>query len=256
MCYSVSQLKLKKYKNAVRAGLDDEARIKLYQDYIDSYFKEFDINQKSYKYYHVSGFDTEKTLTVIVDEPEFLQEMTWGLVPNWIKDQVKASEIRTKTINARGETIFEKPSFKDASLNKRCLLVVDGFFEYHRKAGRKIPYRIQRKDNRPMIIAGIWDENKLLNTRSFSIVTAEANELMIEIHNNGKEARMPLLLNEQTATDWLKPISANELSELRSIIKPSNLEIEAFPVRQILGQNGVGDSPKAIELFDETPTLF
>ena len=138
MCYSVSQLKLKKYKNAIRAGLDDDTRIRLYQDYLDSYFKEFDINQKDYKYYHVSGFNYDKPLTVIVDEPDFLQEMSWGLIPNWVGSEEKASEIRTKTINARGETMFEKPSFKDAALNKRCLLIVDGFFEYHIKPGRKI----------------------------------------------------------------------------------------------------------------------
>lgn len=256
MCYSVSQLKLKKYKKAVRAGLDDETRIKLYQDYLDSYFKEFDINQKDYKYYHVSGFDNDKPLTVIVDEPEFLQEMTWGLIPNWVKDDRKASEIRTKTINARGETMFEKPSFKEASLNKRCLLIVDGFFEYHRKGGRKIPYRIQREDEKPLVIAGIWDDNKDLNIRTFSIVTTVANNLMIEIHNNGKEARMPLLLNETDAADWMSPISNQGLSKIRTKIKPSSVKLKAFPVRQLLGNNGVGDTPEAIEYFNDTPTLF
>jgi putative SOS response-associated peptidase YedK len=258
MCYSVSQLKLKKYKNAIRAGLDDDTRIRLYQDYLDSYFKEFDINQKDYKYYHVSGFNYDKPLTVIVDEPDFLQEMSWGLIPNWVGSEEKASEIRTKTINARGETMFEKPSFKDAALNKRCLLIVDGFFEYHRKPGRKIPYRIKRKDDRPLIIAGIWDESKALNTRTFSIVTTEANELMTEIHNNGKEARMPLLLDEKTASTWLKPIASDmDKQDITKLIKPSkDIALDAFPVRQILGGNGVGDDPKAIDPFDEIPTLF
>lgn len=257
MCYSVSQLKYKAYKNAVRAGLDDETRIKLFQDWLDAYCDENDFDRKEYKYYHVSGFDYDKPLSVIVDEPEFIQELTWGLVPNWVSDQDKANDIRIKTINARGETMFEKTSFKDAALSKRCLVVVDGFFEYHKKAGKKVPYRITRKDNRPMILAGIWDENKSLNTRTFSIVTTEANELMKEIHNTGKESRMPLVLEDSNAAEWLRPISKDfKLTDIRKKIKASELDLEAYPVRQLLGKSGVGDSPKAIEPFDETPTLF
>ena len=128
----------------------------------------------------------------------------WGLIPKWAKDE----SIREYTLNARIETINEKPSFRD-SLNKRCLIIADGFYEWQwldTKGKKKQKYLITLPNHSLFAFAGIWSEWVDKNTgeivKSYSIVTTQANDLMAEIHNHKK--RMPIILNSENETDWLK----------------------------------------------------
>ncbi len=136
-------------------------------------------------------------------EPNIIQHYRWGLVPLWAKDD----QIKQYTLNAKIETLSEKPSFR-SSLNKRCLILVDGFYEWQwldPKGKQKQKYIITLPNNEPFALGGLWSywEDKLtgniLNT--FTIVTTAANELMSQIHNSKK--RMPVILDKNNEKEWL-----------------------------------------------------
>jgi putative SOS response-associated peptidase YedK len=123
----------------------------------------------------------------------------WGLIPSWSKDPT----IGDRLINARGETIAEKPSFRGGFKYKRCLILADGFYEWKSQPGTKtkIPHFIHMKDRRAFAFAGLWDEWHSpdgSSIRSCTIITTEANELMAGIHN-----RMPVILNQRDYVVWL-----------------------------------------------------
>lgn len=113
-----------------------------------------------------------------------LKMMQWGLVPHWSKDGKNGGML----INARMETIREKPSFRVPILSQRCLVLADSFYEWRTEGGRKKPYRIFLNNNELMIFAGIWDRWHELDT--FSIITTEPNAEMSQLHD-----RMPVILN-------------------------------------------------------------
>ena len=158
----------------------------------------------------------------------------WGLIPFWAKDM----SIGNKIINAKAETILEKPSFKQSFKSKRCLVLADSFYEWkHDK--EKIPYRILMKDKRPFAMAGIWDkwkdaEGKEIN--SFSIITTEANELIKEIHQ-----RMPVILPRSEEKNWLEISDTKFLSSLLHPYNPD--EMEAYPISKLVN-SPVNDSPE------------
>ena len=125
-----------------------------------------------------------------------LKSFRWGLIPPWSKD----SSIGNKMINARCETIHEKPSFRGPIRFHRCLIPASGFFEWQQIDGRKQPYLIQRKDSEPMAFAGIWEswKNDGETIETCAILTTEANSLMRDIHN-----RMPVILSSSEFDHWL-----------------------------------------------------
>ncbi len=140
---------------------------------------------------------TQKALVILHDSPDQLTELTWGLVPFWSKDGKEGG----KMINARAETVAEKPAFKQAFRQRRCLVPADSFYEWRKEGDQKLPYRIRYKNGELMFMAGIWedwrhgDEHK----RTFSIVTSGANTDMNDLHD-----RMPLLLTTaEEQQDWL-----------------------------------------------------
>ena len=162
--------------------------------------------------YHESGFNHPNLLIYTDEDPYFPAVATWGLVPHWVKDEDGKKKIWNNTLNARGETIFEKPSFRFAAEHSRCLVYIDGFYEHHHFKKNTYPFYIYRKDNEPLILAGLWsrwtnDIGGKINT--FSIVTTQGNPMMAKIHNNPKleGPRMPLILPEELADKWLQPIS-------------------------------------------------
>jgi len=147
------------------------------------------------------------------DNPGALSKYHWGLIPFWAKDK----KIGYKMINARGETITEKPSFRNAFKKRRCLVPADAFYEWKRMTGskEKIPYRIFLKDQPLFSMAGIWETWKNPEgeyIRSFSIITTTPNELMAEIHD-----RMPVILSKTDEKTWLE--SGNQ-EELLNLIRP------------------------------------
>ncbi len=195
------------------------------------------------EWFQVSGFAHPKVIIYTNDETYKPQLSTWGLIPHWAKN---GESIWNKTLNARSETIFEKPAFIKSAAEKRCLIPAEGFYEYHHFRGKKYPFYICHKDNKPLTFAGLWNEwnnpktNEIVNT--FSIVTTNANSLMTKIHNNPKflgDARMPVILPAELENDWLKPLSKNELQDLLQPFPDS--ELIARTVRKLSGKNSPGN---------------
>lgn len=169
--------------------------------------------------HHASGFSHPELLIYTNQQPEFPEVATWGLVPSWIKSTEQQSSIWNKTLNARGESIFEKPSFKASALEYRCLVYVDGFYEHHYYNNKYYPFFIYRKDKQPMALAGLYSLWKNPETggilKTFSIVTTEGNATMTKIHNNPKlkSSRMPVILTAASADKWLQPIGVSSSQE-------------------------------------------
>jgi putative SOS response-associated peptidase YedK len=170
-------------------------------------------------FYFVSGF-THPELVIVRHDGMFLFQ--WGLIPTWVKDMTLAIDIRSKTLNAVGETVFEKPSFRKSIASQRCLLAVSGFFEWRDINNVKYPYFIKTLSNDIFSLGCIWESwtdrstGEIRNT--FSIITTPANPLMERIHNLKK--RMPLIIPPQDEKKWTDPSLTKE--EIRSLIKPYN----------------------------------
>jgi putative SOS response-associated peptidase YedK len=241
MCYSVAQMQRKKYLTAVREGYAQEIIDQLYEDWQKSQ-REDSENDVDSPMAFVNGFDHPKSFCLHKETSLVASRMTWGLIPSWVKDRNQANEIRNKTLNARGESIFEKPAFQSSIREKRCLIFVDGFYEYYHFKRKTFPHFIQLIDEtQPLIFGGIWDEWVDQDTaeivRSTSIVTTEANPFMREIHNNPKAngARMPLILAPTDTDQWL---NATNDSEIKELIKPMpNQQLKAHTVIRNLHKN-------------------
>jgi putative SOS response-associated peptidase YedK len=214
MCYNASYLEKKKSKLAER-----------YKNALPPNWKsnigEFEVPT----YYFVNGFEHPK-LCIIKHDGIFLYE--WGLIPDWAKDD---SFFQNNTLNAVGETIFEKPSFKTAIVSQRCILPVSGFFEWRQLNNKKYPYHIKIEGQEIFSLAGVYDTWVDKDTGevkdTFSIITTPANELMEKIHNVKK--RMPLILNQNDEKTWLEPYLSH--NEIRALIKTySANDLVAIPI--------------------------
>ncbi|WP_303984222.1 SOS response-associated peptidase [Niallia circulans] len=168
---------------------------------------------------------SQSVLSVINDgEKNRLGYLRWGLIPPWSKDM----KIGYKMINARSETISEKPSFRNSYKKKRCLILADSFFEWKRTEERKIPMRIKLKDNQPFGMAGLWESWKSPEGEtiySCSVITTQPNQLMTEIHD-----RMPVILKPEDEQFWLDPTNT-DINSLNKLLVPFDFEqMEAFEV--------------------------
>jgi len=147
----------------------------------------------------------------------------WGLVPFWAKN----ISIGNKLINARAETLVEKPAFRAALKKKRCLVIADGFYEWMKTKEEKIPYRIVLKDNVLFAFAGLWDEwidTEGKSLFSFTIITTTPNALMQTIHT-----RMPVILTKDAEQTWLN--TSSDMSDALEALKPYSSELmQAYPV--------------------------
>jgi putative SOS response-associated peptidase YedK len=156
------------------------------------------------------------------DEKRKLGLFHWGLIPSWAKDPA----IGNKMINARAETVSEKPSFRKAFKVRRCLILADGFYEWQKTDNGKQPYHIKMQNDSPFAFAGLWetwkDDEEI---RSCTIITTNANDLMSEIHH-----RMPVILPPENYAVWLDP-DFDEKEALTSLLKPYPADaMEAYPV--------------------------
>jgi putative SOS response-associated peptidase YedK len=135
-----------------------------------------------------------------------LDRLRWGLVPFWAKDQ----KIGFKTINARAETVDTAHSFRSAFKKRRCLIPADGFYEWKKVTGGKIPYSIEMKDGSPFVFAGLWEGWQNPETqewlRTCTIITGRPNELVAQIHT-----RMPVILPQETHDRWLTGEAGKEI---------------------------------------------
>ncbi len=170
--------------------------------------------------YHANAFTFLLMPVVTQQEPEKIQLMNWGLIPPWIKSLADAGKIRTQTLNARSETIFDKPSFKNSILNQRCLIPADGFFEWMDVKKKKYPHYIQQKGKELFCFGGIYsswvDKNTGEILQGFSIITTEANGMLEKIHN--LKQRMPLIIAPQDYKKWMNPNLT--VDEIRSMFNP------------------------------------
>lgn len=140
--------------------------------------------------------------------------MRWGFIPAWLKEE----NISSQWINARAETLTEKPMFRHAFKHKRCLIPADGFFEWQVKNKYKQPYYIRKKNREPFAMAGIWERWESKEGRvieSCAIITTEANQELQPIHH-----RMPVVLEPEQFNLWLNPDNV-ETDKLQSLLTPS-----------------------------------
>ena len=140
---------------------------------------------------------TQSVLTVTNRDVRHAEYMRWGLIPSWARD----ASIGNRMINARGETLAQKPSFRNALQRRRCLVLADGFYEWQKAGKTRRPMRVVLKSGDPFSFAGLWEtwRNPGGETvRSCTIVTTQANELLRPIHE-----RMPVILPRELEEFWL-----------------------------------------------------
>ena len=201
--------------------------------------------------YHSNGFD-HMDLPVITNEaPNMIQLFSWGLIPAWVKDLEKANSIRNATLNARDNTLFEKPSFKKPAATHRCLVLVDGFYDHHWKDNQSFPFFIQNKTGHAMALGGIWEtwNHSDMVRNTVSIVTTDPNPRLAWIHNRPKASegpRMPFIVKEECYHDWLD--SSLMPSEVLSLITAYPQELlKDHPVNRLRGKRYPGNVPQIME---------
>lgn len=219
MCYNISYIetRLLKYAERYKEVLPENAVRQAIQDELPTY-------------YFVSGF-SHPQLPIVKHDGIFSFE--WGLIPFWIKDNKAAKDIQDKTLNAIGETVFEKPSFRNSITTKRCLLGINGFYEWRDFNKVKYPYFIHTKSRDIFSLGCIYESwtdkttGEIRNT--FSILTTAANPLMEGIHNLKK--RMPLILAPEDEKKWIQPnLTPGQINEF---IKPyPEMDMIAYTVSQ------------------------
>lgn len=199
----------------------------------------FDVKVDKTRYKPRYNSAPSQDLAVISNSnPGELSFFRWGLIPFWAKDK----SIGNKMINAKAETIAEKPSFKNSLKRKRCLVLSDGFYEWKTISKKeKIPYRITMDDNSLFAMAGIWDSWKDetgLMINSFAIITTSPNKLMENIHT-----RMPVILSPNDEKRWL---SSDDTTFLQSLLQPfPEKEMTAFTVSNLVN-SPANDSPEVM----------
>lgn len=185
---------------------------------------------------------TQPVAVIPNNHPDKLEYFTWGLIPSWAKDP----EIGSRMINARADTLADKPSFRNAFKRRRCLIPATGFYEWRQIAGQKgkMPMYVQMEDQLPFAFAGLWelwnapDGGQIL---SCTIITTEPNELMKPIHN-----RMPVILPRDAYSTWLEP-GEMKPADLMPLLKPfPETEMVAFPVSRAVN-SPANEHPGCIE---------
>ncbi len=186
---------------------------------IDSIFSRFgviiskDINKKITPHYNIAP--TQKIPVIYKDKNQEnrIEFMRWGLVPYWAKDPM----IGYKMINARAETLTQKPSFKHLFKSKRCLVPSSGFYEWKRIDKRKVPYYIGIKNSKIFSFAGLydnWKDSVGNELKTFTIITTNSNNTLKPIHN-----RMPVILEREFEEDWLD-VKTHDFDSLKQMLKP------------------------------------
>lgn len=165
--------------------------------------------------------------------------LRWGLVPSWAKDP----SVGAKMINARSETVAEKPAFRAALRQRRCLIPADGFYEWQAQAGGKQPFHIRLAEGGPFALAGLWEHWKTPEggwLHSCTILTTEANELMRPLHE-----RMPVILPAEHHARWLDP-GLHDAGPLQELLRPFPADqMLAYPVSKAVNKVG-NDGPELV----------
>lgn len=183
---------------------------------------------------------TQEVLVLLDDGIRHIEVLRWGLIPSWTRDP----QMSKAFINARAETIFQRPSFRQAAQKRRCLILADGFYEWRKTPKGKTPMYIRLKSKRPFGFAGLWESwtsPEGLTLKTCAILTTEANELMRPIHD-----RMPVIVPKNLEALWLNPQIHSE-RELAPILQPyPPEEMEAFEVSRLVN-SPKHDRPECIQ---------
>ena len=180
---------------------------------------------------------------ILIDEGKrIVKPMRWGLIPSWAKDDKFAS----KMINARIETLTEKPSYKNLLTNNRCIVITDGYYEWKQSGGHKIPYYIKHPDDKLIPMAGLYDVWKSSDGNiipSYTVITKPSREHIAEIHE-----RMPAVLSQDAIGGWLNSNDTSKI-DLLKFVQASKSELIKYPVSTLV--NSVSNnSPECIKSSD------
>jgi putative SOS response-associated peptidase YedK len=171
--------------------------------------------------YNIAPQQTAPIIRMQDGVPRF-EELRWGFRPAWLKDKNKAQ------INARGETLFEKPMFKHSALNRRCLVLASGWYEWQKIASGKQPFAFRFRDDALFAFAGIWTSWHGENDEqedSYAIVTTDANPAAAPIHN-----RMPVILDAGSCVTWLD-VGIHDPTQLGALLAPyTGTDLNIYPV--------------------------
>ena len=173
--------------------------------------------------------------------------LRWGLVPPWSPD----TKIGSRMINARGETVSEKPAFREAFKRRRCLVIADGYYEWKTSGKVKQPFYIHMSDEQPFAFAALWESwngppGARLETplESCTIITTESNELTSALHD-----RMPVIIPSEQQAMWLDP-GFSAVSALSELLRPfSSDEMAVYPVSRFVNK-ATNESPECLERID------
>ncbi len=182
----------------------------------------------------------QQVISVISDGEKFRTgTFKWGFIPGFAKDK----NIGYKMINARVEGIKDKVAFKDSFVNKRCVILADGYYEWQKDGQKKIPYLIQKNRKQMFMFAGLWSkfENDTETLYTTTIITTQANELLSDVHH-----RMPIILSEENAKMWLDRTIKDEKRLISILDNNDNADLFKIEVSDFV--NSVkNESPKCIE---------
>jgi len=174
----------------------------------------FNIQEITYDYRTSRNVLPSHNITAVIhDSVNRLVQLRWGLIPPWAKDP----SIGSRLINARAETLVEKPSFRNAFKKRRCLIIADGFYESLQERKKKIPFYFRLKSGKPFGFAGLyemWTSPEGQPIHTCTIVTTEPNDLIQPIHN-----RMPVIMPKDKESLWIDPAVQNH-AQLSSVLQP------------------------------------
>ncbi|MBF0506469.1 MAG: SOS response-associated peptidase [Nitrospirae bacterium] len=202
--------------------------------------REFRVDSFSTDYHPSYNIAPSRRIVIIKDDgKKHIVQCMWGFLPSWVKDPSMAN----KMINARAETVAEKPAFKDSFRHRRCLVVADGFFEWRRQGKRKMPVYVRLKSRSPIGFAGIyntWTSPEGESICTCAIITTEANDLLEPIHD-----RMPAIIPKDGEDLWLDP-HITEKERLMPLLRPyASEDMEMYDVSPLVNKPGY-DSPEII----------
>ncbi len=195
--------------------------------------------------YNIAPSQEVGAVRAAADGASELALLRWGLIPHWAKDP----SIGARTINARAETLAEKPSFRTAFRKRRCLIPADGFYEWAQREGKKQPYFVQMREGEPFAMAGLWERWRRPDgndVESCAIVTCGANGLLRPFHH-----RMPVILPADDFGRWLDP-AENDSRTLQPLLRPyPGGAMKIHPV-SVHVNNLRNDDPRCVEPMDQS----
>jgi len=169
----------------------------------------------------------QNLIVIPMDDPHKMHFFKWGLIPHWAKD----AKIGYNLINARAESLAEKPAFRGSLQKGRCLVLADGFYEWSKTTEKKIPYRVELSGRKPFAMAGLssrWKDEQGKEIDTFTIVTTAANETVSAVHD-----RMPVILNRDWERHWLDPlIDPKETAQY--LLPYSGSDLEMYPISTLV----------------------